>query len=166
MTVAQFEKFWGDTSWVMPFGYILSGDDRSVHIKEIAHRNLYRDRGLMPYLLPHLPEEMVRTNVTFGNIGEELHRIADGLNDLIRGLFQNKKDVSRKFTEDKSRSEIRKKVVEFLDSLEYENLGKTQKEELKESGIKDKGEFNRKKSDIKKNRCNILRRLSVFLLGV
>jgi len=151
MKVAQFEKFWGDASWIIPFGYILSGPDRSVHIKEIAHRNLYMDRGLMKYLLPQLPEEMVRTNVTFGKIGEELHRIVDGLNDLIGSLFKNKKDVSRKFTGDKSRSAMRKRVNEFLDRLEYESLSETQKEKLRESGIKNKEEFNKRKIDIKKS---------------
>lgn len=55
MPVSQFEKFWGDISWLIPSNYILSGTDRSVHIKEIAHRNLYLDRGLMKNFLPQLP---------------------------------------------------------------------------------------------------------------
>lgn len=58
VTVAQFEKFWGDTSWVIPYNFIISGLDRSVHIKEIGHRNRYMDLGLMDYLLPELPAEV------------------------------------------------------------------------------------------------------------
>jgi predicted NBD/HSP70 family sugar kinase/FMN phosphatase YigB (HAD superfamily)/glucose-6-phosphate isomerase/ssRNA-specific RNase YbeY (16S rRNA maturation enzyme) len=151
MTVAQFEKFCGDISWVIPFGYILSGDDRSVHIKEIAHRNLYMDRDLMQYLLPQLPREISRGNVTFGNIGEELHRIIGGLNDLIAALFKNKNDVSRRFTGDKNHSAMRKRIFEFLDRLEYGSLIQTQKEKLRDTGIKDREEFNKRKSDIKKS---------------
>ena len=58
--------------------------------------------------------------------------------------------MNRKFTGDKSRSEIRKKVFEFLNSLEYETLSRTQKEKLRESGIKDEEEFNEKKSTLKR----------------
>ena len=81
--------------------------------------------------------------VTFGNIPEALHPV---LNDLIASLFENKKDVSRRFKEYKSRSAIRKKVFKFLDRLKYEALANTQREKFK-----DKKEFEKKKRDLKKN---------------
>ena len=96
------------------------------------------------FIRKQLSEKWSQRNVTYGNIGERLHRIVGGLNDLIGNLFGKRKNVSRKFTGDKSRSAIRERVFEFLDSLEYKNLAQTQKEKFK-----NEEDFNKKKRDLK-----------------
>ena len=89
--VAQFERFWGDMSWVVPFNFIVRD---SSHMKEIGHRNLEMARGLMGKLLPLLPEEL-RRGAAIRESGKELteyeHREQAGranLNDVAEDLIR------------------------------------------------------------------------------
>ncbi|MCK4802884.1 hypothetical protein KAS33_04350, partial [bacterium] len=99
------------------------------------------------------------SNAAFGNIRGRLHRVKGGLNDLIKHLFAEGKDVTKEeeFAGEKSADAIEKRVSELLAKLDYDDLSRRDKISLKlrkvltlgRSGIWEKGEFNRKKEDLR-----------------